>query len=74
MRFVAERDRYFGVPVVELTRHNLTVLLAKLDDPRSARMIVDPDHMIAVRAVEDVEHYTDRPAGPMFMPSSQEWI
>lgn len=55
------------LPVLELTRRNLTTLLAKLDDPISARMIIDPDNIIAVRAVEDSEHYSDRPPGIMLV-------
>lgn len=46
-----------GRPVVELTRRNLEVLLAKLDDPESQRTIIDPDWMIGVRAVENEAHY-----------------
>lgn len=41
-----------GCSVVELTRRNLRALLAKLDDPLSARALVDPDDKILVRAVE----------------------
>lgn len=41
-----------GFAVVELTRRNLRVLLAKLDDPRSARALIDPDDKLLVRAVE----------------------
>lgn len=54
-----------GRPVLELTRHNLLVLLAKLEDPTSHRMIIDPDHLIIVQAVRDEEHYGNRPAGHM---------
>jgi len=35
-------------------------------------MLVDPDRHIAVVAVEDDEHYSDRAAGLVFMPSSGE--
>ena len=52
MKYIDDR-----LPVIELTRRNLTVLLAKLDDPDSKRTIIDPDGRIAVRAVEDDEHY-----------------
>ena len=31
------------IPVLELTRRNLETLLAKLDDPLSARTLLDPD-------------------------------
>jgi hypothetical protein len=58
------------VPVVELTRRNLVALLEKLDDPKSARTLVDRTDRIAVRAVEDVEHYADRAPGEVYMPSS----
>lgn len=79
MKFIAAGEG-FPVPVVELTRRNLETLLAKLDDPLSARMLVDGDVRVAVRAiadgdvavvaVEDVEHYSDRDPGVVFMPSS----
>lgn len=55
------------IPVLELTRRNLTVLLAKLDDPNSKRSIVDPDGHIMVRAVEDAEHYATRLPGEMLV-------
>lgn len=51
-----------GLAVVELTRRNLLVLLAKLEDPTSIKMI-DDDQRIAVRAVPDEEHYTTRAPG-----------
>ncbi len=57
-------------PVLELTRRNLESLLAKLDDPLSARSLIDPDHRIMVRAVENDEHYQDRAPGAVFMPST----
>lgn len=56
-----------GRPTIELTRRNLTVLLAKLDDPDSKRTIIDPEGRIAVRAVEDAEHYADREPGAMLV-------
>lgn len=52
-----------GLPVVELTRRNLETLLMKLDDPDSARTLIDGENNIAVRAVEDDEHYTQRSPG-----------
>jgi hypothetical protein len=61
-------------PTVELTRRNLETLLAKLDDPLSAKMLIAPGRIIAVRAVEDDEHYSDRIPGPIYMPSSGETI
>jgi hypothetical protein len=69
-----ERVRYIEegeeIPVVELTRRNLIALLAKLDDPLSARTLVDPEHKIAVTAVPDEEHYRERAPGVIYMPSS----
>ena len=59
-------------PIVELTRRNLKTLLAKLDDPASAKMLIDPDDRIAVRAVEDNDHYADRPPGMVYMPTTGE--
>lgn len=58
------------VPVIELTRRNLTVLLAKLDEPGSHRQLVaarGPRDLCAVRAVEDVEHYSERAPGEMLV-------
>lgn len=51
------------MPVLELTRRNLIVLLTKLDDPTSARTLLDGDNLIAVTAVEDADHYADREPG-----------
>jgi hypothetical protein len=61
------------MPVLELTRRNLTTLLAKLDNPASARTLIAPEGTIAVRAVEDAEHYADRAPGEVYMPTSGEW-
>lgn len=58
------------IPIIELTRRNLKVLLAKLDDPLSSRMLVTGkgrDDHAAVRAVEDDEHYSDREPGEMLV-------
>lgn len=60
-------------PVVELTRRNLTSLLAKLDDPLSNRAIIDGERRVMVRAVEDAEHYSDREPGEVYMPTSGEY-
>lgn len=60
------------LPTLELSRRNLETLLAKLDDPLSARTLIDPDHRIAVMAVENDEHYHDRRPGPVYMPSKGE--
>lgn len=59
-------------PTVELTRRNLTALLAKLDDPLSARTLRDGEDRVAVKAVEDDEHYKTRPPGEVYMPSTGE--
>jgi len=54
--------------IIELTRRNLTVLLAKLDEPDSKRTIVAPDGIgVSVRAVEDIEHYAERAPGTMLV-------
>jgi hypothetical protein len=63
-----------SAPTLELTRRNLEVLLAKLDDPLSARTLLDPDGCIYVRAVENEVHYADRPPGEMYMPLTGEVI
>ena len=68
MRYIPKVEED-DIPVVELTRRNLVALLEKLDDPLSFKMLIDPDHVIAVRAVEDKDHYSDRPPGPIHMPS-----
>lgn len=54
---------YNELPVLELTRRNLETLLEKLDDPMSQRTLVDEAQAIGVRAVENREHYSDRPSG-----------
>ena len=57
--------------MIELSRRNLLSLLAKLDGhpPNSACTITTPISdgvpLWSVHAVEDAEHYSDRPAGPM---------
>lgn len=55
------------VPVVELTRRNLEALLMKLDIEGSACTLVSGCGRIAVKAVENEEHYKDRPPGTMNM-------
>lgn len=59
---------------VELTRRNLTVLLAKLDDPLSSATLLSPCQKIWVRAVEDEVHYSEREPGEMYMPSADVTI
>ena len=58
-----------GLPTIELTRRNLMSLLAKLDGnpPNSACTLIDPDDQVAVKAVENAEHYEaeGRAPGPM---------
>ena len=61
-------------PVLELTRRNLESLLAKLDDPLSARSLIDPDRRIMVRAVENTEHYSNRAPGEVYMPTTGETL
>lgn len=64
-----------GTPfVLELTRRNLEVLLAKLDDPLSNRTLVAPGRLIAVTAVENEAHYSDREPGTIYMPSAQQYL
>jgi len=60
----------FGVPTVELTRRNLEALLAKLDDPLSERTLINGSGTIAVKAVPDEEHYSDRAPGEVYLPST----
>lgn len=46
--------RYIGHGrIVELTVRNITALLAKLDDPVSARMLESPGGQVIVRSVAD---------------------
>lgn len=67
--------KYIGEEfTVELTRRNLEVLLAKLDDPASARTICDGPTDFRVRAVENEEHYSDRAAGMMYMPTEGRYV
>lgn len=50
---------------IELTRTNLLALLAKLDGhPVRSECSIYKQHTL-VKAVEDAEHYTDRPRGVM---------
>lgn len=63
MKFI--ESKYGGMHVIELSERNLRGLLEKLDDPNSARTLVDPDRKIFVKAVPDEEHYSDREPGVM---------
>lgn len=60
--------------VLELTRRNLETLLAKLGDPLSLKMLMDPDGILIVKAVEDSEHYSNRKPGEVYMPSTGEHL
>lgn len=71
MKFI-EREEPRQFHMLELTRRNLEILLRKLDDPLSAATLVDGDNQIVVRAVENDEHYSNRKAGDMLMPSTGE--
>jgi hypothetical protein len=63
---------FHGMIFVELTRRNLETLLAKLDDSDSVCTLVGPTRDFMVRAVENDEHYSDRPAGAMWV--NGEWV
>jgi hypothetical protein len=69
MKYIASTtpERPVGMPTLELTRRNLTALLAKLDGhpPNSRCTLIDPNYKIIVKAVEDAEHYSDRSPGPL---------
>lgn len=67
-----EREPHQELHYLELTRRNLETLLAKLDDPLSNRTLIDRDDQIAVKAVENKEHYGDREPGSVYMPSTGE--
>lgn len=53
MKYIQAADSPYELPTVELTRRNLTTLLAKLDDARSQRTLIDGEHTVAVHAVEE---------------------
>jgi len=72
MKFIPEAGSY-GVPTLELTRRNLEVLLEKLDMENSRRTIIDPDHKIAVKAVENEEHYGHRRPGMMILSTGADF-
>lgn len=71
MKYIEAVDNQVDLPMVELTRRNLEILLLKLDDPRSLCTLIDPDHRIAVRAVQNDAHYKaeNRVCGAMYMPT-----
>lgn len=68
MKHIADENR------IELTRRNLEVLLAKLDDPASACTIADGTTGFRITAVENEKHYANRSPGAMLLPSTGEWI
>lgn len=59
--------------VLELTRRNLIALLDKVTDPLSARtlskVVEGGGGVITVVAVEDTDHYADRPPGEVRLPA-----
>lgn len=57
---------------LELTRRNLEALLAKLDDPLSARTLTDGETGFHVHAVENVDHYENCVPGEVYMPTTGE--
>lgn len=59
---------------LELTRRNLEILLAKLDDPLSGTTLLTPCGKMWVKAVENDEHYSDREPGEMYIPSADVTI
>lgn len=71
MRFIEPAPG--GIPIVELSRRNLLSLLHKLDDEASNRTLIDGDGKVMVHAVPDLAHYSDRPAGTMYMPSEDRY-
>lgn len=77
MKYVARKDG-MGAARLELSRRNLIALLGKLDDPLSARTLMkqeDPEEgheWVMVVAVEDDEHYAERPPGEVHMPTTGE--
>lgn len=69
------RDPYTGT-VIELTRRNLQALLQKLDfnatGPDTPSACTIEKGGVSVRAVEDVEHYSDHEPGQMLDNASGE--
>lgn len=59
MKFIPAEDGQV-LHRLELSRRNLEILLAKLDDPLSKRQLVDPDWHIVVAATEDGTVETDK--------------
>jgi len=62
-----------SVPIaLELSRRNLEVLLAKLDELESKCSLMSGDGQIIVTAVENEEHYSDRDPGVMLVRG--KWV
>lgn len=68
MRHIVDENR------IELTRRNLEILLAKLDDPASACTIAEGTTGFRVTAIENDAHYADRSPGAMYMPTTGETL
>jgi len=60
-------ESFSGMIKVELSRRNLEVLLAKLDNADSACTLLSPCRTAIVVAVENHEHYSERPPGIMYV-------
>lgn len=71
MKYIPAVDQT-DLPTLELTRRNLQALLDKLDDPMSARSLIDGERKIVVTSVEDDAHYKTRRPGEVYMPSTGE--
>ena len=69
MKYIETEGSY---PVLELTRRNLNALLEKLSDPLSNRTLIDPTDKIAVRSVEDRDHYSGRPPGEVCISKTRQ--
>ena len=76
MKFIESDDNvpgFPGIPVIELTERNLRGLLEKLTDPDSARTLVDPDYRVAVRVVQNDDHYKAEGREPGPMLTNGDW-
>ena len=77
MKIEVNEERY--EVTVEFTRRNLQAMLDKLDDPNSACTLTKQSDdltspwVVIMRGVEDNEHYANRPAGAVYMPTTGEW-
>lgn len=59
MKYISAEN---GRPVIELTRRNISALLAKISDPLSSRSLIDGQGRILVRAVEEEDRTDDEAA------------